>query len=66
MEQLPLVILIIGFIFLGEKSGKGIYSIVAGAISLVMAFTFFQEPLLAVIFIGLAGVLFVTTLFKKE
>lgn len=60
MDQLVFIIAIIALAYMGEKTGVGVYKIIAGVISLVFAITLIHTIMLMIVFLGLALYLIVS------
>lgn len=66
MEQLVIVIFIIGLIFLGGKTGSPIYNLISAGFSFYLAFTVGVPPLMIMlIFLGLFQLVYIFSIFKS-
>jgi len=66
MEQLVLVIFIIGMIFLAEKTGSPIYNLIGAGFSFYLAFSVGVSALMILlIFVGLYQLLAIYTKFRN-
>ena len=66
MEQLVIVIFILGLIFLGAKTGSPIYNLISAGFSFYLAFTVGIPPLMIMlIFLGLFQLVYMYQVFKK-
>lgn len=66
IEQLVLVILILGFILINIKTKVGFYRILSAVLSLYFAFSVGNDIFLFVIFTGLSLFLFISTFVSGE
>lgn len=66
MEQLVVVIFILGLIYLGYKTGSPIYNLISAGFSFYLAFTV-GIPMLMImlIFLGLFQLVYIFVAFKK-
>lgn len=60
MEQMTLIVVMVALIFFAEKTGVGIYKILAGLISFALALTVVSNTIIMVVFLGLALYLIVS------
>lgn len=66
MEQLVIVIFIIGLIYLGSKTNSPIYNLISAGFSFYFAFTVGVPPLMIMlIFLGLFQLVYIFMIFKK-
>ena len=66
MEQLVIVIFILGLIFLGYKTGSPIYNFISAGFSFYLAFTIGIPPIMIMlVFLGLFQLVYIYTVFKN-
>lgn len=66
MDQLVIVILILGLIFLGEKTGNPLYNLISAVFSFYLAFTVgIHVLMIGLIFLGVFQLVYLYKKFKN-